>query len=84
MQKGPIWWAGHHVNHHKYADREGDPHSPMVSGVYYAHVGWFLNDAKHDRLEVTNPVMRDFSKGLSSEVATRIAEGLRKAGLPEE
>jgi stearoyl-CoA desaturase (delta-9 desaturase) len=62
MQKGPLWWAGHHVNHHRYADREGDPHSPMVSGVYYAHVGWFLNDAKHDRLEASNPVMRDFSK----------------------
>jgi stearoyl-CoA desaturase (delta-9 desaturase) len=62
MQKGPLWWAGHHVNHHRYADRDGDPHSPMVSGVYYAHVGWFLNDAKHDRLEASNPVMRDFSK----------------------
>jgi stearoyl-CoA desaturase (delta-9 desaturase) len=62
MQKGPLWWAGHHVNHHRYADREGDPHSPMVSGVYYAHVGWFLNDARHDRLEASNPVVRDFSK----------------------
>ena len=62
MQKGPIWWAGHHVNHHKFADREGDPHSPMVSGVYYAHIGWFLNDTKHDQLEPNNPVLRDFSK----------------------
>ena len=62
MQKGPLWWAGHHINHHRFADREGDPHSPMVSGVYYAHIGWFLNDAKHDRIEATNPVMRDFSK----------------------
>lgn len=62
MQKGPLWWAGHHVNHHRYADRDGDPHSPMVSGFYYAHIGWFLNDAKHDRLERTNPVVRDFSK----------------------
>jgi stearoyl-CoA desaturase (delta-9 desaturase) len=62
MQKGPIWWAGHHVNHHKYADRDGDPHSPMVSGVYYAHIGWFLNDTRNDTLEPTNPVIRDFSK----------------------
>jgi stearoyl-CoA desaturase (delta-9 desaturase) len=62
MQKGPIWWAGHHVNHHKFADREGDPHSPMVSGVYYAHIGWFLNDTKYDVVEATNPVVRDFSK----------------------
>ena len=61
MQKGPLWWAGHHVNHHKYADRDGDPHSPAVSGVYYAHIGWFLNDARHDRIEATNPVIRDFT-----------------------
>ena len=62
MQKGPLWWAGHHVNHHRFADREGDPHSPAVSGFYYAHIGWFLNDARNDRLEATNPVIRDFSK----------------------
>jgi stearoyl-CoA desaturase (Delta-9 desaturase) len=62
MQKGPLWWAGHHVNHHRFADREGDPHSPLVSGVYYAHIGWFLNDARHDRLAPSNPVMREFSK----------------------
>jgi stearoyl-CoA desaturase (delta-9 desaturase) len=62
MQKGPLWWAGHHVNHHKYADRDGDPHSPMVSGVYYAHIGWFLNDTKYDKIEGTNPVIRDFSR----------------------
>lgn len=62
MQKGPLWWAGHHVNHHRFADRDGDPHSPAVSGFYYAHIGWFLNDARHDRLEATNPVVRDFSR----------------------
>jgi stearoyl-CoA desaturase (delta-9 desaturase) len=61
MQKGPLWWAGHHVNHHRFADREGDPHSPAISGVYYAHVGWFLNDARHQRVEANNPVIRDFS-----------------------
>ena len=62
MQKGPLWWAGHHVNHHKFADRDGDPHSPMISGVYYAHIGWFLHDTKYDRVEPNNPVIRDFSK----------------------
>jgi stearoyl-CoA desaturase (delta-9 desaturase) len=60
MQKGPLWWAGHHVNHHRFADRDGDPHSPAVSGFYYAHIGWFLNDARHDRIESGNAVMRDF------------------------
>ena len=62
MQKGPLWWAGHHVSHHRFADRDGDPHSPMVSGVYYAHIGWFLNDTRHDKIERANPVIRDFGK----------------------
>ena len=62
MQKGPLWWAGHHVNHHRFADREGDPHSPSVSGFYYAHIGWFLNDARHDRIESGNAVVRDFGR----------------------
>ena len=62
MQKGPLWWAGHHVNHHRFADREGDPHSPSKSGVYHAHVGWFLSDARHDRVEPGNAVTRDFSR----------------------
>ena len=61
MQKGPLWWAGHHVNHHRFADRDGDPHSPMISGFYYAHIGWFLNDTKYDQVEATNPVIRDFA-----------------------
>jgi stearoyl-CoA desaturase (delta-9 desaturase) len=67
MQKGPLWWAGHHVNHHRFADRDGDPHSPSVSGFYYAHIGWFLNDARHDRIESANAVMRDF--GAVPEIA---------------
>ena len=62
MQKGPLWWAGHHVTHHKFADREGDPHSPIVSGFYHAHLGWFLNDVRHEKVGATNPVVRDFGK----------------------
>src|SRR5262245_13650252 len=26
MQKGPLWWAGHHRQHHKHSDQEDDPH----------------------------------------------------------
>jgi stearoyl-CoA desaturase (delta-9 desaturase) len=60
MQKGPLWWAGNHLDHHKYADREGDPHSPAISGFYHAHIGWFLNDARWKSVSATNPVYRDF------------------------
>ena len=41
-QKGPLWWAGHHRGHHKYADRPGDTHSPR-EGFYYAHQGWIFD-----------------------------------------
>ena len=27
-QKGPLWWAGHHRVHHRYADTDQDIHSP--------------------------------------------------------
>ena len=60
MQKGPLWWAGHHVYHHKYADRDGDPHSPKMSGFYHAHFGWFLNDSRYKSLHPSNPVVRAF------------------------
>jgi stearoyl-CoA desaturase (delta-9 desaturase) len=61
LQKGPLWWAGHHVVHHRHADRDGDPHSPSRAGFYEAHVGWFLSDLRH-RVDPANPVVREFSR----------------------
>lgn len=42
-QKGPLWWAGHHRAHHRYADTERDIHSPQ-RGFWWSHVGWILCD----------------------------------------
>ncbi len=45
LQKGPIWWAAHHRLHHRHSDQPGDPHSPVVDGFVYGHMGWlFSND----------------------------------------
>jgi stearoyl-CoA desaturase (delta-9 desaturase) len=57
-QKGPLWWAGTHRRHHRYADAPGDPHSPR-EGFYYAHQGWVFDN----RWEGT-PVeaMREFTE----------------------
>jgi stearoyl-CoA desaturase (delta-9 desaturase) len=41
-QNGPLWWAAHHRNHHRHADKPGDLHSPR-DGFWYSHMGWFLN-----------------------------------------
>ena len=40
-QKGPLWWAGHHREHHRLADRPGDAHSPR-DGFYHSHQGWIF------------------------------------------
>ena len=33
-------WVCHHRMHHRYTDKTGDPHSPLASGFWYAHIGW--------------------------------------------
>ena len=49
--EGPVLdWVADHRKHHTFPDQEGDPHSPhvgrsggflgMMSGLWYAHVGW--------------------------------------------
>jgi len=43
VQRGPLWWAAHHRRHHQLADREGDPHSPHVSGFWWSHIGWLMD-----------------------------------------
>jgi stearoyl-CoA desaturase (Delta-9 desaturase) len=45
VQRGPLWWAAHHRNHHQHADTERDPHSPRVHGFLWSHMGWFLTPA---------------------------------------
>ena len=39
----PIKFVGNHRYHHYYADRKQDPHSPVVDGFWFAHVGWYMN-----------------------------------------
>lgn len=42
VQKGVLWWAAHHRQHHRASDQEGDVHSPRVGGFWWSHVGWIL------------------------------------------
>ncbi len=42
VQRGPLWWAAHHRQHHLSADTESDPHSPRHLGFWKSHLGWFL------------------------------------------
>ena len=57
-QKGPLWWAAHHRDHHRYADTDRDIHSPS-KGFWWSHVGWFLSN----RFKATNvDGIRDFAR----------------------
>jgi stearoyl-CoA desaturase (delta-9 desaturase) len=51
FEGSPIAWVANHRMHHSYADREGDPHSPVpddfgaraqLAGLWHAHVGWLF------------------------------------------
>ncbi len=41
-QKGVLWWAAHHRDHHRHSDRPDDVHSPR-HGFWWSHVGWVLS-----------------------------------------
>ena len=57
-QKGALWWASHHRNHHRYSDTDQDLHSPQ-KGFWWSHVGWILCDKNNDWNEDD---IRDFAK----------------------
>ena len=42
-QKGALWWAAHHRDHHKYSDLPWDVHSPIQKGFWYSHVLWLVD-----------------------------------------
>jgi hypothetical protein len=51
--EGPVLvWVADHRRHHKYSDKEGDPHSPwrfgedwkaLTKGMGWAHMGWLFD-----------------------------------------
>jgi stearoyl-CoA desaturase (delta-9 desaturase) len=59
LQKGPLWWAGHHRHHHKHSDQEDDPHSPIIRTVWWAHIGWVISGRFRHRPDGS---MKDFER----------------------
>lgn len=43
-QRGPIWWAAHHRDHHRHSDEPPDLHSPVQHGLEHSHMLWFVTD----------------------------------------
>jgi stearoyl-CoA desaturase (delta-9 desaturase) len=59
LQKGVLWWAAHHRQHHKHSDQERDIHSPVTRSFGWAHQGWFLC-GRYDRTDWER--IQDFAK----------------------
>src|SRR5262249_2676930 len=58
MQKGALWWAGHHRYHHRHSDQDDDIHSPKV-GLWWAYAGWVF----YDSMDATRlDLVRDLAK----------------------
>lgn len=59
VQKGVLWWAAHHRDHHRHSDQEQDIHSPTLKGFLWSHMGWILcpkyNETKYGKI-------KDFTK----------------------
>ncbi|MBX3708349.1 MAG: acyl-CoA desaturase [Gammaproteobacteria bacterium] len=43
VQRGPLWWAAHHRQHHMCSDEPIDAHSPVQHGFWWSHMGWFMS-----------------------------------------
>jgi stearoyl-CoA desaturase (delta-9 desaturase) len=63
-------WAADHRKHHRFSDRQGDPHSPHVGfgdgaaeelrGLWHAHTGWLFSAAgRADREKYAKDLVAD-------------------------
>ena len=67
--EGPvIRWVADHRKHHKFSDREGDPHSPwrygetipaLIKGLFYAHMGWMFDVEQTSQQQYAPDLLKD-------------------------
>lgn len=51
IQMGPLWWASHHRNHHRYSDQEEDVHSPVSKSFWWSHIGWIMSASSYRNVD---------------------------------
>jgi stearoyl-CoA desaturase (delta-9 desaturase) len=59
LQKGALWWASSHRDHHKFSDTPPDPHSNKIYGFWYSHIGWIVGP---DFKKTHYDKIKDFAK----------------------
>ena len=67
--EGPVLnWVADHRRHHKYSDKEGDPHSPwrygedvkaLSKGLVFAHMGWLFDPNKTSKEKFCPDLLAD-------------------------
>ena len=67
--EGPVTrWVADHRKHHKFSDRDGDPHSPwrygesigaLSKGFAYAHLGWMFNADQTPQRQYAPDLLKD-------------------------
>jgi stearoyl-CoA desaturase (Delta-9 desaturase) len=67
--QGPVVrWVADHRKHHKFSDRDGDPHSPwkygtsvgaLLKGLWHAHMGWLFDEEQTPQRKYAPDLMSD-------------------------
>jgi stearoyl-CoA desaturase (delta-9 desaturase) len=67
--QGPlVRWVADHRKHHKFSDRDGDPHSPwkygesigaLWKGLWHAHLGWLFDEEQTPQHKYAPDLMKD-------------------------
>jgi stearoyl-CoA desaturase (Delta-9 desaturase) len=88
-------WVADHRRHHKYSDKEGDPHSPwrfgndwkaLTKGLGYAHVGWLFKTERTSQQKfcpdlLADPDIRAISRWFPGFVAATLLAPALIGGL---
>jgi stearoyl-CoA desaturase (delta-9 desaturase) len=68
LEMGVIDWVATHRRHHKYSDKEGDPHSPwrfgndwkaLTKGLLFAHIGWMFSSERTNQERFAKDLLND-------------------------
>ncbi|MBB5774848.1 acyl-CoA desaturase [Nonomuraea jabiensis] len=68
LEMSVLDWVATHRKHHKFSDKEGDPHSPwrfgpgfksLAKGLLYAHMGWLFESERTNREKYAPDLVKD-------------------------
>ncbi len=62
LEGGPMFWVATHRVHHRFSDKDGDPHTPC-DGKWWSHIVWMLvGESTHADIEQCSRYAPDICK----------------------